>query len=405
MESRRDLRNSNRQRTRREKPRNSWVRNAVFAGALFGSTIMGCAGTQRPEARTSQNVVPKKVETTVSVEKTDVCEEPQQSKRPFGVSHESEEFMGVKKGSVIRYLGQVQEIDDDGVLFCSGLRLSNDSNKAVGEFQEVYVRRGQSEADGVDIVLTKSTFHITSKNGRASKPSNRWERAEELRCEKLPESKKPLAVLHVTDEYIDVEEGTTIPGLGTVEKIKRRGGVRFCSGLNLSYGVTEAVGDLSRVKIEREKLKAVKITATKSRFSINAPTEKAEVSDGDVVIVTYIKEKKTVSKGDYLFKKVSLEGEGFFGMKVRKVDAKGIEVDFEMEMFMSKHKGPPWRINYGEKKTIGEFILKVTVKPEKRTGPNTAVVEITAPEAYTEEKRTTKGRMKRPGKLPYREVE
>ena len=104
-----------------------------------------------------------------------------------------------------------------------------------------------------------------------------------------------------------------------------------------------------------------------------------------VNLISYQKGKCTVREGDTLLN-IEFMGEnaGFFGWEVSKLDAKGIELGMDMEIFMSEHasdKGAPLRINYGETKplVVGEFALTQTlarITVEKGTMPGTAVVEV-----------------------------
>ncbi|MDD5339886.1 MAG: hypothetical protein PHV13_01410 [Candidatus ainarchaeum sp.] len=92
--------------------------------------------------------------------------------------------------------------------------------------------------------------------------------------------------------------------------------------------------------------------------------------------------KPTVVKvGDFVTKMVySGEAAGQSGWKVDKIDAKGVEVSFAMEIFMSERAGgPAFRINYGEATRVtgrGKNGVGVPIDVEAIEGdtPGTAIV-------------------------------
>jgi hypothetical protein len=112
---------------------------------------------------------------------------------------------------------------------------------------------------------------------------------------------------------------------------------------------------------------------------LSAPTPvDVHVLEGISTITT----KREVKKGDYALKiEISDEVAGFLGLKVARVDKKGVELATDAEIFMSEHaSGRPFRINFGGEKRFGEFALWTQIKVTKGKKPGTAIVEITQPD-------------------------
>ena len=94
--------------------------------------------------------------------------------------------------------------------------------------------------------------------------------------------------------------------------------------------------------------------------------------------------RSTVREGDTLVRiEFLFEVAGFFEVKVAKIDAQGIELGMDMEIFETEHasnRAAPWRINYGQEGGLGETGLPMRVRAERGTEPGTAVVEVYSPQ-------------------------
>ncbi len=65
-------------------------------------------------------------------------------------------------------------------------------------------------------------------------------------------------------------------------------------------------------------------------------------------------------------------------LKVVKVDGKGVLLADSTEVLTSEHESDLWRVDYGEEKSIGEFILSFSVRAERGQEPRTARLTVTS---------------------------
>ncbi len=66
---------------------------------------------------------------------------------------------------------------------------------------------------------------------------------------------------------------------------------------------------------------------------------------------------------------------GYIGLKVYRIDDDGVLLSTTTDVFMSEHESDPWRVDYGEERKIGEFVLNFSVRAER--GQETKAAQLT----------------------------
>lgn len=229
--------------------------------------------------------------------------------------------------------------------------------------------------------------------------------------------KKVSRVVREGDPFIEIEflfEQNGFFGFGKVLKIDEKG-VELLIGetapLRLNYGERMRIGEyalVSTIKVERGSTpgtavleitypeageeSATTVAPTRPPAQPSTQTEKGDGLRGSVLPATNLiavrEGRSTVREGDTIVRiEFVFEAAGFFEVKVAKIDARGIELGMEMEIFMSEHasnRAAPWRIDYGEERSFGP-LFRPKVKAERGAEPGTAVIEVTWPGAASVE--------------------
>jgi hypothetical protein len=145
--------------------------------------------------------------------------------------------------------------------------------------------------------------------------------------------------------------------------------------------------------LERDKQLAASIVAAGRRFCMSPDTVESKLSEtsrSGGVGIQYRTETRVVKQGDSV--KVSdIPGSELY-MKVVKVADDGIGLSF-----IDGNRDSVWLVPYGEQRSIGEFVLRITVKAEMCPDGGKALLSVTYPVGYTEMKRNTGSKLEAPG--------